>query len=170
MSEAMKQIRYTPEQRQAAVEQMGPPHHRPIKALAKATGITEVTLRTWRREAIAAGQLLRRDPRQSERWSGLDKFRMVLETAPMSAVELSGYARKHGVLPEQIARWREACEKANAPATGAPAKPPVDALARRRVQELERELRRKDAALAETAALLVLQKKVQAIWGTDEDT
>ena len=165
----MKQIRYTPEQRQAAVEQMGPPHHRPIKALAKATGITEVTLRTWRREAIEAGQLLRRDPRQSDRWSGLDKFRIVLETSPMNATELSEYARQHGVLPEQIARWREACEKANAPVTGAPAKTAVDAASRERVVALERELRRKDAALAETAALLVLQKKAHAIWGTDED-
>lgn len=165
----MKQIRYTTEQRQAAVEQMGPPHHRPIKALAKATGITEVTLRTWRREAIEAGQLLRRDPRQSDRWSGLDKFRIVLETAPMSATERSEYARKHGVLPEQIARWREACEKANAPATSAPTKTVEETGTRQRVQALEHELRRKNAALAETAALLVLQKKVRAIWGVDED-
>ena len=165
----MTNIRYTQDERQSAVKQMGPPHHRPIKALSKATGITEVTLRTWRREAIEAGQLLRRDPRQSERWSGLDKFRIVLESAPMSATELSEYARKQGVLPEQIARWREACEKANAPATGAPTHRPVDAGSRKQVQALERELRRKDAALAETAALLVLQKKARAIWGTDED-
>jgi transposase len=41
----------------------------------------------------------------------------------------------------------------------------------RRVRELEKELRRKDKALAEAAALLVLQKKVQAIWGdADDDT
>ncbi len=155
----MKQIRYSAEQRQAAVAQMGAPHHQPIKALAKATGITEVTLRTWRREAIEAGQLIRRDARQSDRWSGAEKFRIVPESAPMSATELSEYARKQGVLPEQIARWRSACGKANAPTIGAPAKSPVDTQARQRVQALERELRRKDAALAETAALLVLQKK-----------
>lgn len=165
----MKQIRYSAEQRQAALEQMGSPHHQPIKALSKATGITEVTLRTWRREAVEAGQMMRRDPRQSDRWSGLEKFRIVLVSAAMSATELSEYARKQGVLPEQIARWRTACEKANAPLTGAPAKSPMDAQARKRVQALERELRRKDAALAETAALLVLKKKAQAIWGLDED-
>jgi len=38
------------------------------------------------------------------------------------------------------------------------------------VRELKKELNRKDRALAETAALLVLQKKVSAIWGNDEDT
>ena len=40
---------------------------------------------------------------------------------------------------------------------------------RRRIKELERELRRKDKALAETAALLVLSKKVAAIFNRDED-
>ena len=39
---------------------------------------------------------------------------------------------------------------------------------RKRIKELERELRRKDAALAETAAILALRKKVQAIWGDEE--
>ena len=39
----------------------------------------------------------------------------------------------------------------------------------RRIKELERELRRKDRALAETAALLVLQKKVHEIWGDGDD-
>ena len=40
---------------------------------------------------------------------------------------------------------------------------------RQRVKELERELRRKEKALAETAALLVLRKKMEAIWGDGED-
>ncbi len=47
------------------------------------------------------------------------------------------------------------------------ATPSVEA---QRIAELERELRRKDRALAETAALLVLKKKVQAIWGDADDT
>jgi len=37
-----------------------------------------------------------------------------------------------------------------------------------RIRELEAELRRKEKALAETAALLVLKKKAQAIWGEPE--
>jgi transposase len=39
----------------------------------------------------------------------------------------------------------------------------------KRIKKLERELRRKEKALAEAAALLVLQKKVQAIWGDEDD-
>ena len=37
------------------------------------------------------------------------------------------------------------------------------------IRQLEAELRRKDMALAETAALLMLKKKAQAIWGDHED-
>jgi transposase len=39
----------------------------------------------------------------------------------------------------------------------------------KRVRELEKQLRRKDKALAEIAALLVLPKKVQAICGDEDD-
>jgi hypothetical protein len=40
----------------------------------------------------------------------------------------------------------------------------------KRIKELERELNRKEKALAEAAALLVLKKKVQEIWGDEDDT
>jgi hypothetical protein len=40
---------------------------------------------------------------------------------------------------------------------------------RKRIKELERDLLRKDRALAETAALLVLSKKVAAIFNRGED-
>jgi hypothetical protein len=40
---------------------------------------------------------------------------------------------------------------------------------KRRIKQLEKELQRKEKALAEAAALLVLRKKVQAIWGEQED-
>jgi hypothetical protein len=40
---------------------------------------------------------------------------------------------------------------------------------KKRIRQLEKELQRKEKALAETAALLVLRKKVQAIWGDKEE-
>ncbi|WP_458070055.1 IS3 family transposase [Rhodanobacter sp. BL-MT-08] len=156
----MKWVRYTAEQRQWAIEQMGPPTNRRIRALALASGITEVTLRTWRNAALIEGSLVRKDSGQSERWSGPEKFRIVVESAPMNEAELSEYCRRIGLLPEQIRQWRVACEQANAPMTTAQGVvKPDSGMARERIRQLERELRRKDAALAETAALLVLRKK-----------
>ena len=61
-----------------------------------------------------------------------------------------------------MAQWRAAALEGLGPARSKRSE-------QRRVQELEKELRRKDKALAEAAALLVLQKKVRAIWGDGDD-
>jgi hypothetical protein len=73
------------------------------------------------------------------------------------------------VYPEEVKAWRLVCERAND--GGAVQRSPRRAEAqadKRRIRELEGELRRKEKALAEAAALLVLRKKAQAIWGEGE--
>ena len=112
--------------------------------------------------------------KKGSRWSSADKFRVVLQTQALSEAELSEYCRANGVLREQIEQWRVACEQANdampvSAAAGEPAAAEAK-LAQARIRELERQLRRKDAALAEAAALLVLGKKAEAIWGKDEES
>lgn len=168
----MKYIRYTQEQRDWAIEQMMPPLNRAIVALAKATGITEVTLRTWQRQSRAEGRIVPGDGQQSDRWSSADKFRIVVETIPLSEAELSVYCRRTGVYPEQVAQWRLACEQANVgmtPALKSPAASTPGVNPMPRIRQLERKLKQQDAALAEASALLLLQKKAKAIWGRDAE-
>ena len=83
------------------------------------------------------------------------------EAAALAEAELAEYCRRRGLYPEQIRRWRAACEQANDLADGK-AREDSDAMKteRQRSKALERELRRKEAALAETAALLTLRKNV----------
>jgi transposase len=95
---------------------------------------------------------------------------VVIEAAALNEEELAEYCRQKGLYVEQIVRWREAA------AAGAETQRPLSATERRELQQerkksrkLAKELRRKDRALAETAALLVLQKKAQEIWGDEED-
>ena len=104
-----------------------------------------------------------------EGWSSTDKFAAVLETASLNEAELSVYCRERGLYPEQIVQWRQACEQANA-WDRAQAKQLKSARKadEQRIRGLERELRQKEKAWAETAALLVLRKKAQAIWGDPE--
>lgn len=154
----MKHIRYTDEQRAWAIGQMMPPLNRAVVELANATGITQVTLRTWQKAARQEGKIVPGDGKQSRRWSSADKFRVVLETAPLSEVELSEYCRRKGIYPEQIAQWRQACECANERA--APQLTPAE---RKRVRELERSLKRRDAELTEANALVALLKKLEAM-------
>ena len=148
-----------------------PPLNRSVPELVEATGITDVTLYTWRKQARAAGAVMPGDGKPSDRWSSQDKFRVVLETASLNETELAEYCRRKGLYVEQINAWRESCEQANSPAS--PAKTRLERekekAINKRIKQLERELRRKDAALAETAALLVLRKKAEALWGKDED-
>ena len=100
--------------------------------------------------------------------SSEEKFAVVIESTSLNEIELSEYCRRKGLYPEQIQAWHKTCMQANASVAVKVDQTQVRAQAKQ-LKQLEAELRRKDKALAETAALLVLQKKVQAIWGEPED-
>jgi hypothetical protein len=93
---------------------------------------------------------------------------VVIETAALSEAELAEYCRKKGLHVEQVRAWRRVCEGANA-VVEERVTPAQRAQERKRVRELEKELRRKEKALAETAALLVLSRKLEALRTKDED-
>lgn len=163
--------RYSAETREWVIKQMMPPFNRAVIELAGATGITTVTLRSWRQHARDVGEFMPGNGKSSDRWSSVEKFRVVLETASLNEVESSQYCRSKGIYPEQIRQWREACEQANvAPETKSTAAQRNEAKAGdKRIRELERQLKRSDAARAEAAALLNLRKKADAIWGKEKD-
>lgn len=163
-------MKYSPERREAILRKLLPPNNRPVAVVAEEEGISDATLYNWRNEARKNGQLLPDHGSDPEGWSSRDKFNAVLETAALSESELSEYCRKRGLYPEQIRRWRQSCETAN------DRDEKVEKRSReavkheqKRTRQLERELKRKNAALAETAALLTLRKKAQAIWGDEDD-
>ena len=76
------------------------------------------------------------------------------------------------IYSEQVKAWKQACIDINT--TTKPTKrakiTPEQKSDKKRINELERELRRKDKALAETAALLVLGKKFDAYWKEKQDS
>ncbi len=161
---------YSPERKEAVLKKMLPPHNRSLKVLAQEEGISEGTLYNWRKEARLKGRLLPDGDKTPEGWSAKDKFGAVVESAAMNEAELAEYCRKRGLYPEQVKAWRTACEHAadwereTAQKLGQTARED-----RKRIKTLERELSRKEKALAEAAALLVLRKKAEAIWGDGED-
>ena len=149
---------------------MMPPENKAVSALSRETGITEQTLYTWRRQLKNQGMPVPGDGKNPEGWSSEDKFAVVLETAALNEAELAEYCRRKGLYAEQIAAWREACRSANANA-GEQARNQREQSKedKKRIRQLEKELNRKEKALAEAAALLVLRKKAQAIWGDKEE-
>ena len=100
------------------------------------------------------------DSSNPENWSGADKLAVVIETASLNEAELSEYCRRKGLFVEQIDRWKEGAISGNE--SGATRLSVMERreikLSRQRTRELEKELARKEKALAEAAALLVLKK------------
>ena len=83
---------------------------------------------------------------------------------------LDNYRREKGLYVEQVEAWKDFCVNANggvAEQSKSLQKNLKDK--EKEVKQLNKELRRKEAALAETAALLVLRKKAQAVWGDHEE-
>lgn len=162
-------MKYSEERREAVLKKLLPPTNQTVAEVAEAECISAATLYNWRKQAREAGRLLPDQAADPEAWGSADKFNAVLETAALSEAELAEYCRSRGLYPEQIQRWRASCEQANARNQDR-ARTERDTVKSQRQhnRKLERELKRKDAALAETAALLTLRKKAAAIWG-DED-
>ena len=96
-------------------------------------------------------------------WPAMDKLQAVVAYDGLEESEQGQYLRSHGLYSVDIERWREEMLEA------LNRKPKKRDPKERRIRELESELRRKEKALAETAALLVLKKKAQEIWGDPED-
>jgi transposase len=161
--------RYSAERKAAVLKKLLPPYSLSVAELSRQEGISDATLYTWRKQAVAGGEVVSASGKSTSKWSAEAKLSMVIETATLSEIELSEYCREKGLYPEQLKSWRQACLDGQSAATqrtqSERAQSKTD---KRRIRELERELNRKEKALAEAAALLVLRKKLNALWGNDD--
>jgi transposase len=134
-------------------------------ALAQEVGVGQTLLSRWLRESRTVEPMT---SSKKKRWTGAEKLRVLLEARGLSETDLGALLRREGLHETDLTAWQAAAEAALTPGRRG-ATSPEQQRDQRRIHELERELRRKDAALAETAALLVLKKKVQEIWGDADD-
>lgn len=130
-------------------------------ALAKEVNIPQSTLSRWVREyGIMGGGGGAMKQRRPQDWTAEEKLNAILEYEKLNDEERGKYLRERGLHSIHIERWKEAIIKELKSS-----KLNKKDLRDKKIKELEKELRRKDKALAETAALLVLKKKAQDIWG-----
>jgi transposase-like protein len=141
-----------------------------VRKFAEQEGINLSTLYSWQKQFNTSGLKVSK-VNSTDKWSSEEKFAAVLETSVLSEIELSEYCRVKGLYPEQIKAWKQACIAGNTTKANKRVKQtPEQKADKKRIKELERELRRKEKALAETAALLVLGKKYAAYWKETEDS
>ena len=143
-----------------------PPESSAGDVVSREVGVSVATLERWRADALANGPGERRGG-GGQRWTPAARLEAVIATAAMDEAARSAWCREHGLYLADLDSWKQdAVAGLGEPRAASATEARED---RRRVRELERELRRKDKALAETAALLVLSKKLGAVFHKDED-
>ena len=174
---------YSPTFRRKMVQRLVGPKAVPANRLAQEVGIPQSTLSRWLRDAqhpdMGTSNGTEQNPPASAstkvtaagKKSVDDKVRLVFAAEALAAEDLGALLRREGVHDAELEAWRTAVKTAAVAALNGTATntAPVRSAERKRILELERELRRKDKALAEAAALLILEKKLQAIWGDGDD-
>ena len=154
--------RYGQAMKQRVVARLLPPESAALEDVAREVGVGMGTLERWRADALCR-------PARERAWTAVARFDAVLTASVMDEAGKSAWCRANGVYPQELAVWRESATQALAEPEEARASPLQTRQDRKRIKDLERELRRKDRALAETAALLVLSKNVAAIFNKGGD-
>lgn len=127
--------------------------------LARTHGVSKSCVQLWLRKARERGEIAMVDGEKRARdWSAEERFAVLVETNGMNEEELGTWCRRHGLHSHELAQWRRDALAEAAPAAGANEKRARTTRLRQENAALRKELNRKDKALAETTALLVLQK------------
>lgn len=134
------------------------------RQLALETGLRQQTLSRWLQEASSLPVMAAKRPRRD--WSIEEKIRILAKASTLTGAELTDFLQREAVLQGEYEQWRLALGEEGRASLATV----------KRIRALERELARKEKALAEAAALLVLKKKLQALEleededdGTDEE-
>ena len=160
---------YSADRKQAILNKLLSPNLNSIAQLAREEHIAEQTLYHWRNQAKQQGKPVPTNDKTKE-LSPETKLTIIIDTAKLNETELAEYCRTKGLYPEQIAQWKAQS------LTGFSTNEQQTALGRKQhqtdqkqIKQLKQEIQRKDKALAEAAAILILRTKLKALWGEDED-
>jgi transposase len=145
-----------------AVARLLPPESASIQVVSQELGVSVATLERWCANVLFI-------PARERVWTAAARLQAVIATASMDETQRSTWCRENGVYPSELQQWKESATAALSEVPQERVTPQQRRDAKRRIKELERDLRRKDKALAETTALLVLSKKFEAILQRDEE-
>ncbi|EGU4505676.1 IS3 family transposase [Salmonella enterica] len=146
-----------------------PPYSWSIRHIARKLDLSPSVIARWRLELVQKGLLPENEKISSvngDEWTPERRFSVVLETATLSEMELADYCRRMGLFVEQVKEWRVISIKAHEMKMTENRRADRELReAKSRLRDLEKELQRKDKALAEAAALLMLREKFKCPLG-----
>ena len=164
----MKQ--HSKERKEAILNKVLSNPNKSIREIAAEEDIAKTTLYSWLQKFKDNGHKVKSRSTKQNNLNSEEKFMHVLATSSLDEQALNAYCREQGFYPQDITAWKSSCLNANA--TTEELRRIAKAEARedkKRIQALEKELKRKEKALAETAALLVLRKKLNALYSSEEE-
>lgn len=171
----MQRTRHSTEFKDQALSKARQRGSRTLEDVAAELNMSVGTLKGWlkRPQASGAESVMPSslpDGRPAQQWSAAQRLLALHESYGLSGAALHAWCREKGLFEHQLKAWREAFCRAPEPQSGEAKRESKAALRELQVKHevLQRELRRKERALAEAAALLVLQKKFQALLGDEE--
>lgn len=158
---------YSEEFRASIAARLLPPNNARVVDIVRETGVPKDTLYEWRTRYRNKQGMLPSSGKSTNQYSANDKLAVIIETASFNEAELGEYCRCKGIYPVQIANWKASMVQG---LISEPSKADREQNQKqvRTIQTLEKDLARKEKALAEVVALLVLQKKFQALMEAPE--
>ena len=163
---------YSTRFKEKMLRNMTGPGARSANALAVDAGVSQNTLSRWLREAKlgpVSNEKRSGPASKRKRWTPEERIRVVREAAAAGDGGLGALLRREGLHQADMDRFREEILEAAAKGFQSEKKQRGATPEQKRIQKLERELRRKEKALAEAAALLVLGKKLEALFPSEEE-
>ena len=159
---------YSEEFKKAAVQKFHNRGSRQVLAVARELGIQSCSLYQWSKKYATDSEMKERDRRPQD-WSSAEKWKSVIEFEGLSEQKRGEYLRSKGLHSDHIESWKKSMQAGLEPVSRSPSERAEMSELKAENKELKRDLYRKDRALAETTALLVLKKKEDLIWGTEEN-
>ena len=164
----VRKVGYSEEIKKDVLARVIGPEKESVLKVSIDKNINKGTIYQWIKEAEINSGL--ENTRLNGNWTSEEKFHMVLEAASLTEQDLSEYCRRKGIYSQDIKAWKTQCMNANNNSMEDPKKLKAELKEEKHKNKIiEKELRFKEKALAETAALLVLRKNVHAIWGDQEE-
>lgn len=159
----MQRKPYAPEFKEQALSKVRQRGSRTQAAVAEELNIALGTLKGWLKQQPQS-LVLPGDGSASE-WTPEQRLLALHESHGQSGTALHAWCRERGLFAYQLQQWRAAfCQSLTPTREATTELRPLQ----RSHDQLQKEIRRKDKALAEAAALLMLQKKFRALWEDEE--
>ena len=158
---------YSEDFKKAAIQKLLSPNGPGATRLSEDLDLHISTLYSWKQK-YASSQLMKKSNKKE--WTPEQMLEAIIKTASMSEQELGEYLRSNGLLSSELEAFKSGFinfkkEKKR----GRPQLDPELVTLRKENKKMESDIKRKDRALAEYSARVILLKKSHEIWGTNED-